>query len=253
MKYIYLILILASALLARAAYCAQTQSGDASHPGIYGKIESKARLANSRDRQSVQDLTHEVLASPHIYQLPDAINELLENKVTDAEIRYRDNTGPGVSETQLVDLMNWLGDRFHMPAYTKTTPAQVRTLRMKLAISAPYFMGSTLSGKELTKGSHVHTNMSPAQALHLLSVMIDQKVLNPDYQDPAVNIVASEHQRNQELLKKGTGGSEHHLVAQAANPKTHEVRSSIDAAGNAMSAQDAFDAVNHIFNTLHLN
>jgi hypothetical protein len=175
----------------------------------------------------------------------------LENKLTDAEINFRNNTGHGVSEAQLVDLMNWLGDRFHLPPYTRTTAAQVRTLRMKLAIMSPYFMGSTLSGREIAKGGHVRTEMSPLQALHLLNVLVDQKVINPDYQDPTIDIVAAETQRNKTPSAATRG--KFPSVGVQQNPKKQEVRNAISAAESAMSAQDAYDTVNHALKTLQLD
>jgi hypothetical protein len=252
MKHAYTAISLALALLTQAACCALGQPGNASNPqGHYRSIELKAQHANARDRQSIRDLAHEVICSPHFYQFPDPIAGLLENRVTDAEINFRNNTGHGVSEAQLVDLMNWLGDKFRLPSYTRTTAAQVRTLRMKLAIMSPYFMGSTLSGREIAKGGQVRTEMSPLQALHLLNVLADQKVINPDYQDPSLDIVAAERQRDE--TPGATTSGKLPSVGVVENRKKQEVRNAISAAGSAMSAQDAYDMVNHALETLQLD
>ena len=261
MRYIYTAVLLAAAPLTQAAYRAQTQPADVSHPpGHYASIELRARNANVRDRQSIQDLAHAVIAEPHYCRLPDSINELLETKVTDAEINFRDHTGHGVSETQIVDLMNWMGDRFHMPAYTSTTGQQVRSVRMRLAIMAPSLMGNTLSGKEIAKGGHVRTEMSPLQALHLLNVLIDQKIINPDYQDPSVDAVAAERERDKasgaamgnKRVGSTTGGNAR-SISISTNPKEKEVRDAISAAQSAMTMQDAYDVVNHALKTLQLD
>ena len=221
-------------------------------PSRYQSIEIKARQADARNRQSIEELAHEIVVCPHVYSMPDVLSETLESKLADAETNFRNGQGHAVGEQQLVDVLNWMGEKFHLPSYTKTTTAQVRILRMKLAIEAPYLMGSTLAGKELEKGAHVRAELSPVQAMHLLSVMIDQKVLNPDYQDPSTDIVASERQRQEEIRRKGTGKGGAYLTVRTST-KNQEVRNSIDTAAGAMNAQDAFDVMNHVFNTLHLD
>lgn len=221
-------------------------------------IELKAQQADPNNRQSIQGLAHEIIVSPHIYHVPDPVAIFLEDKLTDAEINFRNNNGHAVSETQLIDLVNWMADRFHMPLYVKTTAAQVRTLRMKLAISSPFLMGSTLTGKEVKKGGHVRTDMSPLQAMHLLNVLVDQKMVNPDYQDPSIDIVTAERQREDELRKASpTNGrvvsGKLAWVAGSINPRTNEVRNKISAEVSAMSMQDAYDIVNQALETLQLD
>jgi hypothetical protein len=213
----------------------------------YREIESKARVADPDNRPTIHDLAHEVVICHHVYSIPDPVASLLEDRLTDAEIRFRNKTGPGVSEEQLVDLMNWLGNKLGLPSYTKTTAAQVRTLRMKLAVLSPALMGSTLGGKELRPRDHVRTELSPLQAMHLLYVMSDQKIMNQDYQDPATDIITAEQGR-----AKKAGAAPAYLSADA-NLKEQEVRSALSSAISAMSTQDAFEIVGHSLKALKLD
>jgi hypothetical protein len=213
----------------------------------YGEIESKARRAEANDRQSIHDLAHEILITRHVYSIPESVAGVLENRLTDAEIKFRNKTGPGVSEEQMVDLMNWMGEKLRLPTYTATTPAQVRTLRMKLAVSSPVLMGNTLSGKDLKPGDHVRTELSPLQAMHLLYVMADQKILNEDYQNPSVDILAAERERGQ---KAGT--SKTHLRV-STNHKSVEVMNALSSSVYSISVQDALDIINRTLRTLHLD
>jgi hypothetical protein len=248
-------IILASVLPAiifipRQALRAQSQSGSPLQAHL--DIEQKAKHADARNRQTIQDLAHEVTTFPHVYPTPEPIASLLESRLTDAEIKFRNNQGHSVSEAQLADLMTWLSDRFKLPAYARTTIPQVRTLRMNLALTSPQFMGSTIGGSGIKKGGHIREEMSPLQAMHLFGLMIDQKILNPDYQDPSIDIVAAERKRKEEMRTKRTGQGGGYIGTQE-NTKNREMRNSIDSAAEAMSSQDAFDVMNHVFNTLHLN
>jgi hypothetical protein len=213
----------------------------------YREIESTARLADPDNRTTIHNLAHEVMVCHHVYSVPDPVAGLLEDRLTDAEIRFRNKTGPGVSEEQLVDLLNWMGDKLHLPSYTKTTAAQVTTLRMKLAVLSPTLMGSTLAGKELRRGDHVRPEMSPLQAMHLVLVMADQKIMNENYQDPTIDIPAAER----ELAKKAAGAST--LLTAHVNPKSREVRNVLSSSISSMSIQDALDVIDHALKALQLD
>lgn len=220
--------------------------------GHYAQIELKSTLADPANPQSIRDLAHEIVAYPHVYPVPPELCGLVEEKLTDAEIRFRTGIGPGVDEAELVTLINWMIDRFRLPAYAKATPQQVRTLRMKLVILSPNLMGNTLSGHDVKLGGHIHSVMSPLQAAHLLSTMFDAKILNPDYQDPSIDILASEREQRKASQHSSYAGR-NMAVASRANPKRQEMREAISASAASMTMQDAYDIINHAFKALHLN
>jgi hypothetical protein len=226
-----------------------TMTPNAMNP--YSQIELKARQVDPADRKSLHALNHAILTANHVYPIPDAVASSFEDRLTDAEFRFRNKSGHGVSEAQMVDLTNWIVDRMHLPGYMKTTAAQVRTLRMKLTLSSPSLMGNTLTGKEIKRGDHIRTEMSPLQALHLFQVMVDQKILNPDYQDPTIDIVAAEKQRTQEREKAAASqpGRKAFVIARP-NPKGLEIRRALNSTISDLSIQDALAIVNHALSTL---
>jgi hypothetical protein len=224
----------------------------------YEMIELKAQQADPNNRQSIRDLAHEILVSPHFHHVPDPVSIFLEDKLTDAEIEFRNHNGHAVSETQLVELMSWMADKFRMPSYLRTTAAQVRTLRMRLAIASPLLMGSTLAGQEVKIGGQIRTKMSPLQAMHLLNVLIDQKIANPDYQDPSIDIDTAQRQREEGIRKVSPTGArvvngKLAWVTSDNNPKRKEILNALSAALDQMSMQDAYDIINHALETLQLD
>ncbi len=224
-KWLILLTLLACALHTALA---QTSTTGSKSMSIYHKIELKAQKADPGNRQSIHDLVHEVMVTPHLYQMSDPIASLVEDRLTDSEINFRNNNGHKVNERQVVDLLNWMVERFGLPSYLKTTETQVRTLRMKLLIAAPVLMGYAITGKEIEKGGHIRADMSPVQAMHLLNVMVDQKVMNPDYQDPSIDIASSEQERAKTLQLSSSinrvTGTRIASVSANVNPKSTEVR-----------------------------
>jgi hypothetical protein len=222
-----------------------------SHPK---ELESLAHRADIEKPDTIDNLTHKVIGYPHIYSLPSPVTNALESDLARAEIAYRNGSGAGVTETQLVALMNSLAVKFKLPAYTRTTPAQVRGLRMRLVPSLPFFMGSGLVRREMAKGESIEESMSPLQAMHLLGVMIDQKIANPNYQDPLLDLDLREaEQRKQYMeLAHAQGASGSHMLVSGSNPKRAEVLNAISVGAASMSLQDAYDMLNEILTTMRL-
>jgi hypothetical protein len=83
-------------------------------------------------------------------------------------------------------------------------------------------------------------------------VLIDQKLLNPDYQDPSIDLLAVERKRNRSAL---ASQSKPHLatVEKSQLAKRMELNKSISDSSSIMSIQDAYEIVNHALSTLHLD
>jgi hypothetical protein len=241
-------------VLAPSASYAQTESRVATvrTPRRYQNIEIMARAAASSDREAVRSLTHVVVVCPHFFASPVSLDGSLENKLSDAELNYRNKGIPGVSEAAIVDLLNHISDKLGVPLYLRTTVAQVRHLRMRLALESPAFMGSGLSSERLEKGRTINASMSPLQAAHLLAVMIDQKVGNPDYQDPTVDLSKSEAVRAAFLRRNSlaAGNTSKHLVMATSNPKRAEVHNAIARGINSLSLDDSYELIRGTLKTL---
>jgi hypothetical protein len=224
-----------------------TQSGNGVRMFTYSSVESKARQARANDRESIRELSHEVIACRHVHSFPEPVATYLEEKLTDYELQYRNNAARGVSESQVAEILNLLTSKLRMPNYTRTTIRQVREARMKLALMSPQFMGYGLTGNGMHRGDQVHTVMSPLQAFHLLNGLIDQKILNPDYQDPSLDPTVSESER---MRAEKSAGSHITVSRKPHSQKEDEVRKSLNSGINALSVQDAFDLINQTLQEL---
>ncbi|MGO9642296.1 MAG: hypothetical protein ACLP1Y_13455 [Candidatus Acidiferrales bacterium] len=145
-------------------------------------IEVAAAKESPDDEDSIGNVVDAVLNFPHICRLPDPLEAMIRSRLVSAEISYLRKTGPGVREEDVVDLLNDFADRFGAPEYAKTSLAQVRFIRMKLAIGEPLFMGSGTAVTPSRVGGSVSPVMSPTQAAHLILTLVDQKFMNSEFQ-----------------------------------------------------------------------
>jgi hypothetical protein len=139
-----------------------------------------------------------------------------------------------------------MAKKFGLPDYAMTSLAQVRYLRMQLAIQLPQFMGRGMSRPDAKIGDSINSSMSPLQAVHVVADLADQKLSNPDYQippeewDPKKSVWPRES-------KPGVAGA---VLIDA--PKTGEMIRVLSQGISALSPQDAAQLVDGSFGTLGL-
>jgi hypothetical protein len=97
-------------------------------------------------------------------------------RIVQAEIHFRQHRHRGTTEAVLAAALNDLADRLELPLYARTSPAEVRRLRIRLLPLFPKLMVSEADGKALDE------EMSPLEALFIASAMALQKFSNPDFQ-----------------------------------------------------------------------
>lgn len=205
-------------------------------------LDHKARAADVSNYSSMSDLTQTVVTYPHIYKIPSQLVETFQNSLRDSEIKYRLHQDPGVSETEIVDFTNRLAKRLGLPDYISATHSQVRHLRMNLALQSPSFMGPGLTHGPINKGDSINDHMSPLQAFHLTAVLIDQKLLNPSYQDPNVDLVQADQKLRHEAKQFALANKTKHALRSTPNYHRLELEQRIYNSATSMSSSEA-DAI----------
>jgi hypothetical protein len=223
-------------------------------PSPHQRLESSSRQADSSNSAAIEALTHEVLSFPHTYRLPGPLEQVIQIRLARSETAYRNRVGPGVTESQVLDLMNSLAETLRLPDYAKTTPLQIRVLRMALLTQSPHFMGSGMVREGMRTGESINEEMSPLQAMHLFSFMVDQKILNPEYQDPASDpsVLHRQRIRNLKQIQRETAPSAKHLLLRSSNPKGAEIRMAISSGFDSLSIEDASDLLHESLSKLNL-
>src|SRR5499427_5248105 len=130
-------------------------------------LEDAARAAQSGDTAAVRTLTDTVTN-----QLPmrfhPSVN--LDDRIYQAEIRYRQHTLPGMSVERLASALNQLAADLKLPSYVKTNANQVQMYRMLMARVYPIFSSA------LQSTSQAPDVVSPSVAVYLLLQLLQMKM-----------------------------------------------------------------------------
>lgn len=139
-------------------------------------LEDAATAAQSGDAAAVRTLTDTVTNRLPMRFHP-SVN--LNDRIYQAELRYRQHTLPGASVERLASALNQLAVDLKLPAYVKTNANQVQAYRMRLARAYPMF----LSAPQNT--SQAPDVVSPSVAMFLLLQLLRMKMTQTSYQiDP---------------------------------------------------------------------
>lgn len=216
-------------------------------------IDNAARAVSSENETSVRALTEAVFTVyPHVFgRIPAPFDSGIKDAFTHAELAHLQGSRPGVTEQDVANLVNMWADRLHLPEYAKTSPKQVRVLRMSLAAGSPVFMGRGMTDPNAIPGATINPEMSPLQAAHLATVLVDQKFLDPDYQVAPTEW--EQHfqekqiekiKRQQDLSKAAAGKSGTYFLGSRSNPKHDEMRQAFSNGLANLSPDAASDLMN---------
>jgi hypothetical protein len=223
----------------------QTSFTGGTQPMVTHQMLDTKYSAISEDANTVGAFVDDLLNFSHPYHVDSQVKPLIKNSLVQAEINYRHGANPGVGEADVVTAINRLADRFGVPEYARTSLKQVRYLRMSLAILSPQFMGTGMSTPE--GGQPINSKMSPLQALHLATFLIDQKLVNPMYQVTPTDWDGSIHLQP----VKHTGPTQAKLVA-LDNRKQNELYNILRPGFEAISTTEAISLMHETFTTLKI-
>jgi hypothetical protein len=236
---------------AQVKYTVETQGYDSP----LRKIEAQARLENPADANSVRALIDAILEYPHVFgQIPPIMREIVEERLVQAEMNYKFGRSPGIPEENVAKLVNMLVDKFELPDFARSTPHQLEVLRFGEELSSPSFMGKSSIQGQQTAASPDAVELSPAQAVHILFVLIDQKMFNPDYQLSPDEWEKTQYKPTMEKLLKykelrdsGQLGSLVKKGVVFSMLASKDLRTEISRKVSQMSLTDGLDLVNEAF------
>jgi hypothetical protein len=203
-------------------------------------------LAKADDPDSVGALADEIFSFPRPYmRLPADIEAKLKTRIVKAELAFMQGTAPGVQEGDISNLINLIAQTLGAPDYAMTSPAQLRHLRMSLAIAEPKFIGKGLGHHEHI-GDSISPTLSPLQAMHLILSLFDQKLINPEFQ-----LSPADWQTKHQGLEADNVGKAGATIQQ--NPKRHEIEAILSQNIAAMNPGDAQRIIDESFFALGIH
>jgi hypothetical protein len=144
----------------------------------YEAIENAASVMKAGDSDSVRGTVEALFKFPNGYRMPPIMEGVVKQRLIDAQTAYLDGKTTGVADGAVVEALNALATAFDTPEYARVSLLQVRFFRSGMASLMPVFMQSAPD----TRPDEPNPPMSPLQAIFHISQLIDQKLINPDYQ-----------------------------------------------------------------------
>ena len=161
--------------------------GETSNPLI--TVNGKSRAANNGGGETeVRALADEIFTSYQFNEAPAGVSDNIKERLVRAEISYRGGKGQqGISDASIVRAVNYLVHILGAPAYARTNVFELR--RMKAGI-LPYTadLQARSRAEQLTSGvinsanDATRPSMSPLEATFFMTVLVQQKQFNSEYQ-----------------------------------------------------------------------
>jgi len=223
--------------------------------GRHDGLEQRASLARPDDANSISALVDEVFKFPRAFpRMPDFMESAVKDRVVQAEMSYRRGVTAGVHEEAVVKALNDLAGKFNVPDYAMTSVRQIRALRIGLSLHEPKFMGTGTARENARVGESINPMMSPAQAFHLIGTLIDQKLLNEEYQVSPSEWDRDLHQKVLERFRTESlaapGHSKAGDVTMGQNSKHQEMLDIISRNISLMSLSEALQLLDREFKVL---
>jgi hypothetical protein len=222
--------------------------------GPYQQIEVAASAMRSGDVDSIRPVVEEIVNYTRYYRMPDVMAAIVKQRLIDAQRDYFAGKNPGVVDGAIVDAINALATAFGTPGYARVSLLEVQFLRSRAVSAMPYLMRSAPD----TKLGEADPPMSPLQAIWLMSLLIDQKLDNPDYQaiptdwDRDYYPKLLEQARAQDELRRRIAAGEGKVQTKygrlvAGPPRSPELRFLLARRVREMSVADGLKLFNETF------
>jgi len=104
------------------------------------------------------------------------------DRVVQAETAYRQGTHAPLHEQDVATAVNSLATALGTPAWTHTTPREVRKLRVRLFLSIPQLFANNEPPDASGRRALFSSNMGPLEAGFLATTMLYMKAFYPEFQ-----------------------------------------------------------------------
>ena len=179
-------------------------------------VDAKARQAQNGDENSIRALADAIFDN-FVPGLPADTSAVIKDRLVRAEIKHRKGH-QGVKESSIVKAVNHLANALGAPDYAQTSPLQIRVLRADLSETIPSLISpedEKDKGARKKVGHSLKRELSPLEATVVMAMMIQQKMLNPDWQltpQEYAQSLSNKRDKNKPAANAGGGRKEYRLV-----------------------------------------
>lgn len=149
----------------------------------YSNIQTTALRVQGGDASAIPGLVDSVIQSNYIVYSFIGSSGAMHDGLVNAEIEWNRGRRRGVEENNVVKIVNRLADALGAPQYAHTTLPEVRRLRVQTLLLHASFANLQPMYRRQDSAKDFSPTLSPVQALHLVGLMIIQKLENPEFQE----------------------------------------------------------------------
>ncbi len=144
-------------------------------------LNDKARAAKSGEEAAVRGLADEIFSQFDTEHAPAGLDDAIKDRLVRAEVNYRSSHGQGISDAQVVRMVNRLTHEIGAPSFARTDVFELRRLKTGLL---PYTsdLQSRAAGNAVGPKDPQASSMSPLEATYFAVLLVQQKRSNPEYQ-----------------------------------------------------------------------
>jgi len=144
------------------------------------RMTIQSRKGSDEATGSALDMMFALVGAPPEITSSDEV----KTRIVRAEAAFRARTQPPITEGTIVSSINKLAAKYGMPDYVRTNAEEVRLQHFRLMTIFPNMMAKAPGKNREGENPHLglHTQLSPLEAVTLTSVLLRQKVLNPEFQ-----------------------------------------------------------------------
>ncbi|MFZ0704946.1 MAG: hypothetical protein WAM71_05025 [Candidatus Korobacteraceae bacterium] len=191
----------------------------------FALINDLAHKAQGSDPEALRRVVGQMVS---VVGAKGPLRDLAEERALLAELKYRTGQHETISEKRIFLAFNHIVDHLSLPSYVRTSANQVRAVRMAMLVCVPSVGAESFK----MKAGVIDDQMSPMEATLVLSVLVSQKLNNPDFQ-----MEPEEWDRKQSLnAEPTTDGSTQHVLVARVSSRRQEVLKSISASTSTFSA-----------------
>lgn len=216
------------------------------HPFVV--LNEKAKKARTGDLAAAKELVGATISlTGYEDVLRGSTADMIKGRVGQAESRYQQSQAAGVSEARVAQTINGLAFKLKLPDYAKTNTYEVRKLRLALIPSFPQFINQKAQGAQpVQAGAKLDSQMSPAEAVFVTEMMMQQKLSNEEYQ-------VTNAERLKDWKEKHNHHPNHGNSQHQTQDRSREMRDALDKGINSMSMLDSMQLSTLILNTLGID
>lgn len=142
-----------------------------STPPNYEALLQRAKNARADNPASVRAVVDAVFDAGLFRRMPASVRD----RLTKADVAYRRGKARGIKQQDIAEAMNQFAPMLGANVMSDTSVGQIQRYRHIVRAMVP------LIGAENGRPGRVEAEMSPAEAMLIISALVTQKMLNPHY------------------------------------------------------------------------